>query len=111
MKDNVLIIIPAFNPDENLKNVIDKLIQRNFKNIIVVDDGSKNYKPFEEIKDKVIILKHNKNKGKGEALKTAFKYCVNNEETANVVITVDADGQHDVEDVEKMWEISDKNKD
>lgn len=111
MKDNVLIIIPAFNPDENLKNVIDKLIQKNFKNIIVVDDGSKNYKPFEEIKDKAIILKHNKNKGKGEALKTAFKYCANNEETANVVITVDSDGQHDVEDVEKMWKISDKNKD
>jgi len=111
MKDNVLIIIPAFNPDENLKNVVDKLIQKNFKNIIVVDDGSKNYKPFEEIKDKAIILKHNKNKGKGEALKTAFKYCANNEKTANVVITVDSDGQHDVEDVEKMWEISDKNKD
>ena len=32
MKDNVLIIITAFNPDENLKNVVDKLIQKNFKN-------------------------------------------------------------------------------
>ena len=31
MKDNVLIIIPAFNPDENLKNVVDKLIQKTLK--------------------------------------------------------------------------------
>lgn len=110
MENDVLIIIPAFNPDDNLKIIVDKLMKKNFNKIIVVNDGSINKEPFAEIKNKVIFLEHNENRGKGRALKTAFKYCVENNEEANVVITVDADGQHDIEDVYKVYKKFKNNK-
>lgn len=110
MKNDVLIIIPAFNPNENLVKIIKKLEEKEFKKILVVNDGSDNEETFEKIKNEVIILKHNKNKGKGRALKTAFEYCTEQFDNLKAVITVDADGQHDIEDVEKMWKLVKKNK-
>lgn len=110
MKDDVLIVIPAFNPDENLKFIVDRLIKKNFNKIIVVNDGSINEEPFKEIKNKIILLEHNENRGKGRALKTAFKYCLENNEEIKVVITVDADGQHDIEDVDKVYKKFKENK-
>lgn len=110
MKDDVLIIIPAFNPDDHLKIIVDRLIKKNFNKIIVVNDGSINEEPFKEIRNKVILLEHNENRGKGRALKTAFKYCLENNEEIKVVITVDADGQHDIEDVDKVYKKFKENK-
>ena len=110
MKEDVFIIVPAFNPDEQLEKVIENLMKKGFEKIVVVDDGSKSKKIFKKIKGKAIILKHNENCGKGRALKTAFKYCIN-QENIKEVITVDADGQHDIEDVENVWKESKKNKD
>lgn len=51
-----------------------------------------------------IIIKHDTNKGKGMALKTGFKYCLENEKTIKGMITLDADGQHTIEDVNKIYE-------
>lgn len=110
MKDDALIIIPAFNPDDNLKIIVDRLIKKNFNKIIVVNDGSINEEPFKGIRNKVIFLEHNENRGKGRALKTAFKYCVENNEEVQVVITVDADGQHDIDDVYKVYKKFKENK-
>lgn len=110
MKDDALIIIPAFNPDDNLKIIVDRLIKKNFNKIIVVNDGSINEEPFKGIRNKVIFLEHNENQGKGRALKTAFKYCVKNNEEVQVVITVDADGQHDIDDVYKVYKKFKENK-
>lgn len=110
MKDDVLIVIPAFNPDDNLKFIVDRLIKKNFNKIIVVNDGSINEEPFKGIRNKVIFLEHNENQGKGRALKTAFKYCVENNEEVQMVITVDADGQHDIEDIDKVYKKFKENK-
>ena len=110
MKDDVLIIIPAFNPDDHLKIIVDRLIKKNFNKIIVVNDGSINEEPFKGIRNKVIFLEHNENQGKGRALKTAFKYCVENNEEVQMVITVDADGQHDIEDIDKVYKKFKENK-
>lgn len=110
MKDDVLIVIPAFNPDDNLKIIVDRLIKKNFNKIIVVNDGSINEEPFKEINNKVMLLEHTKNRGKGRALKTAFKYCLENNEEIKVVITVDADGQHDIDDVDKVYKKFKENK-
>lgn len=97
----VVPIIPSLEPDNKLITLIDNLIKSGYKKIIVVDDGTKDKTIFNELKEykECIILTHEDNKGKGEALKTAFKYykdnLINNYQG---VICLDSDGQHTTQD-------------
>lgn len=99
---NIVPIIPSLDPDYKLIRLIDDLVKARYKKIIVIDDGSKNKKIFKKIsKNKnVILLTHEINKGKGVALKTAYKYYKDNlMEDFKGVITLDSDGQHSVFDI------------
>ncbi|MBP1948790.1 bifunctional glycosyltransferase family 2/GtrA family protein [Virgibacillus litoralis] len=102
---NVTIIIPAYNPDEKLLNLVDQ-IEQNFTRIIVVNDGSNGDSQdiFDQLakSEKFTILKHAVNLGKGRALKTAFNHFLNNHNESIGIVTVDADGQHSVEDIKKV---------
>ena len=96
------ILIPAYNEGKYIKDVI--LECRRYSNdIIVVDDGSTDNtrEILKSIKDlsgtEVIIIAHEVNQGKGEALKTGFQYAVQNEYCG--VVTIDADGQHKVSEI------------
>lgn len=98
----VVPIIPALNPDEKLINSVEELIKNGFKKIIVVNDGSSDSKIFDKLanKNECVVLTHEINRGKGCALKTAFSYYKENLiENYDGVITLDADGQHDIDDV------------
>ncbi len=102
---NAVIVIPAYKPTAGLIDIIKKLKENNFYQIIVVNDGSSN--EYEEIFKKVklqgcVLLNHNKNKGKGEALKTGFKKAIELFDLNEGVITVDADNQHSIEDIVKI---------
>ena len=103
---NQAIIIPAYNPDRGLPGYIRQLRQQGDFLIIVVDDGSALYsKPvFESIRsmEGCTVLIHERNLGKGAALKTAFRHVLENCEDVAHVVTADADGQHAVEDVIKV---------
>ena len=102
----VVPIIPALNPDNKLIKLVNDL-KEDFKKIIIVNDGSESDEVFNKIKDikGCIILTHEVNMGKGEALKTAFNYYLDNLSNKYLgVITLDADGQHLVSDVIKMSE-------
>lgn len=94
----IIVVIPSLSPEENLVDYVDDLIKNGFKNIIVVNDGSS--KEYNSIFNKlskrkaVKVLKHDVNKGKGAALKTAFSYIKKNYKKAKGVLTVDSDGQH-----------------
>lgn len=99
---NIIILIPAYNPPIELISFTTKLLTKGFSNILIVNDGSS--KSFEYLfnrlkKTKAIIITHEKNIGKGEALKTGLKYCLKNHQNINGVITADADGQHTIEDI------------
>lgn len=100
---NIWIIIPAYNPNYKMVELVEKIYKYN-KNIIVVNDGSnkESNKYFEKIKEKCIILKNSENKGKGNALKKGFQYILKKEKNFIGVVTVDADGQHQIEDVVKI---------
>lgn len=104
----IVCIIPAFNPDEKLVNLIDELQELDFWRIVVVNDGSQDRcrSLFKKIEmKKCTVLHHQKNLGKGEALKTAFRFVQENyPDTA--CITVDSDGQHKPEDVLRLAEYS-----
>lgn len=41
-KNEVVILIPSLNPDDRLTSLVDELLANDFKNIIVVNDGSSN---------------------------------------------------------------------
>ena len=104
MIEDVCLIIPAYNPDEELFiNFLDKAVN-SFTNIIVINDGSKeeNNGIFNKISDKypdVTLLKHSVNLGKGRALKTAFNHYLNEYSNCVGIVQADCDGQHDIEDV------------
>lgn len=100
--EKIVIIIPAYNPDRQLVNIIESLMGRY--QIIVINDGSKSEcnAIFDIIKDKAEILCHEKNEGKGKAIKTALHYYRNNCKNKAGVVLADADGQHSVEDIERV---------
>lgn len=103
MKD-IIVLIPSLEPTEDFIKFI-KQLSKDFKNIIVVNDGSsKEYNYiFEKVSENAIVLKHKENKGKGRALKTGFEYIKKhyNEKTVGVV-TADSDGQHSISDIKKI---------
>lgn len=103
MKNDVAIIIPAYNPTKILIDIIKKLKREGYRKIIVINDGSEKDNIFEIIKEEAIILKHDKNLGKGRALKTGFEYCLDKFSDILYVVTVDADGQHLIKDVNNVY--------
>ncbi len=100
----ITLVIPAFEPTEGLIDIVQQLSCFEFSSIVVVDDGSGSGSEniFTELAalDGVTVVKHKRNLGKGAALKSAFRHIINNNaETTNHIITLDADGQHSVDDI------------
>ena len=102
-------IIPAYNPPPELVGFVRQLAASEFAKIIVVNDGSnRQFDPtFQAIEgvQKVTLLRHAINLGKGAALKTAFNHacCYFGDHIG--VVTIDADGQHLLEDALKVAEV------
>ena len=106
---DAVILIPSLEPDERLPAYIRRLKEGGFARIVVVDDGSpESYQPiFREIEavEDTTVLHHEVNKGKGIALKTGYRWIMENlADKISGVITADADGQHTVEDCLKLAE-------
>ncbi len=98
------ILIPAYQPDDRLISLIKNIKQICDYNIVVVDDGSgEAYKSiFLDVEnEKVIVLTHKVNCGKGTALKTGITYIKKHDETEGIVCC-DCDGQHLPEDIVKI---------
>ena len=96
---NVSVVLPSLDPDEKLTAVIDGLLEYGFSDIILVNDGSKpeNLHYFEDaarLHPEIHLLRHEVNRGKGAALKTAFTYVLENRPDSLGVVTVDGDNQH-----------------
>lgn len=98
----MIVVIPAYEPDEKLLHVLDDFTRQTDFSIVVVNDGSSEAcRPvFDAVKsfDRVTLLEHDVNKGKGAAMKTAFRYIGEHWPESETVMTVDADGQHLVSD-------------
>lgn len=102
--EDIVIIIPAYKPDEQIMLEFIGKVKENFRNIVVVNDGSgeKYNEFFKKIQSQGIsVLNHYVNLGKGRAIKTAFNYVLNNFENLTGVVTADCDGQHHIEDIIK----------
>lgn len=99
-----VVIIPAFDPDEKLKSVIDGNLDLGHQ-VILVDDGSapKYDQLFWELGEKCIVLHHQENLGKGETIKTALKYIKEELWQCEAIGIMDADGQYLPEDMAKLF--------
>lgn len=97
----VAIVIPAYNESEVIEEVIREIQKTGDHQIIVVDDGSKDA-TFEKAVSSpgVIALRHRINRGKGAATKTGIVAA--NRLGADIVVTMDGDGQHDPTDIEAL---------
>lgn len=96
---NTFIIIAAYNEEKHISKVLNGL-KKKYKNIIVVDDGSKDNTFAISKKSGVNVLKHVVNLGKGAAMKTGCDYAV--KLGAEILVLMDADGQHEPKDVKKF---------
>ncbi len=96
-------LVPAYNEEKNIGEVVRRLKKINYDKIIVVDDGSKDKTAEIAKKLGAIVLRHTKNKGKGEALRTGINYILKRTE-AEYAILIDADMQYNPEESEKFFD-------
>ncbi|MEM9186519.1 MAG: glycosyltransferase family 2 protein [Planctomycetota bacterium] len=92
-----LIALPVYNEAAHLAGVLDKVV-RHAEHVLVVDDGSTDGSTAllaqrEAERGDIILARHEKNRGYGAALCTAFAYAI--EHGFEVLVTIDCDGQHE----------------
>ena len=105
----ISVVLPSLDPDEKLIAVVDGLLEYGFTDIIMVNDGSRaeNLHYFTDLAaahPEIHLLHHEVNKGKGAALKNAFRYFLENRPEGYGVVTVDGDNQHHPEDTQRCCE-------
>jgi len=99
---NVCVIIPAFNESSVIQKVVKNAIQTFEKSphnisVVVINDGSKDATTEEAIKAGAVVIEHIVNTGAGGATSTGVRYAeIHN---FDIAATMDADGQHDPEDL------------
>lgn len=110
MKKDCVILMPAYEPEVNMIDLL-KDLKLNKLEVVVINDGSgeKYKKIFKEASKYSIVISHNINLGKGEALKTGLKYIKDHYKKEVIVVTMDCDGQHRVEDALKIAALASKN--
>jgi len=106
-KEKIAILIPAYNEEKHIADVIGKCAPYGM-DIIIVDDGSTD-KTASIIKSiakpkysQIILIEHPRNYGKGKSLVTGFDYIA--ARNYKGVITLDADGQHDINEISHFLE-------
>ena len=94
-----LACIPAFNEEKPIVDVIKKSL-KYVDQVIVCDDGSSDLTAEQAKIAGAVVIKHEKNMGKGHAMKSLFKYAKDID--ADVIVTIDGDGQFLPEQIETL---------
>ena len=105
--NNVIAVIPAYNEEAVIESIISKT--QSFVDLVIVcDDGSTDNTSKMIRKNNVIFLRNPKKMGKGFSLQCLFKEA--EKYGPQMIITLDADGQHDPNDIPKFFDpiLSDK---
>ena len=98
-KQKVLLIIPAYNEEESILNVVNKIYNYNKENntkydIVVINDGSKDNTEKILCENNINHIKLINNLGIGGAVQTGYKYALEND--YDIAVQFDGDGQHDI---------------
>ena len=95
----VCVLIPAYNEEVAIAKVVREIKNSGF-DVIVVDDGSTDKTVLKAKETEALVLSHPRNLGKGQALRTGFKYVRGGGYDA--VVIMDADGQHMASEIGKF---------
>ena len=110
-----IVVIPALNPDTRLCSLVNQLMYMQLDDIIIVDDGSTISRRegkdifFELEAMGCVVYRHEKNLGKGAAIKTGISKAIETFGNNVEIITCDADGQHLPKDIKKVADALKKN--
>lgn len=102
-RDKVAILIPAYNEAENIGVVLDQMpaeVCGARTEVLVVDDGSRDGTGDVAAEHGALVARHVTNRGGGAALRTGYRLMV--ESGATIVVTLDADGQHRPDEMERL---------
>ena len=107
---DVVVVIPAYNPDEKLISHLENLKSNGYSRIILIDDGSKAETKhfFAEAAEKFgcDVVTHNVNLGQGRAYKTGFNLYLGKYADDTIgVIQCDCDGQHHIDDINRCADL------
>ena len=97
----VLVCIPAYNESSRIRDTV-KRAKAYASEVIVCDDGSTDDTAREAEAAGATVIRHMVNKGYGSAIKTLFRTA--KEKNADVMVTIDADGQHDPDQIPNLLE-------
>jgi len=101
-----LVCIPAYNAEKKIGNVVKKSLEY-VDEVIVCDDGSTDNTAKIASQSGALVISHKKNQGYGAALITMFDHA--RKEDTDVMITLDADGQHDPQEIPQFLKALDEN--
>jgi len=96
----IFVVLPAYNEEKQIGNVIRSLKKNSYKNIVVVDDGSSDKTSSISRKEGAVVVRNIMNMGVGGASVAGIEYAFRI--GADIVVTLDSDGQHDVKDIKKV---------
>jgi len=102
-KGRIAILVPAYNEVENIGHVLEQMPSEVCgvpTAVLVVDDGSRDGTADEAAEHGAVVARHVINRGGGAALRTGYRLMV--ESGAEVVVTLDADGQHLPAEMERL---------
>ncbi|TWU07968.1 glycosyltransferase family 2 protein [Stieleria varia] len=93
------VVIAALNEGQRIDAVVRQLVGKRFQ-VVVVDDGSVDATSQVARDAGAVVLRHVINRGQGAALQTGIDFAVR--QSADIILTFDADGQHDPADIIEM---------
>ena len=99
-ESSIYIIVPAYNEEACIANVINDLKKHGYNNMIVIDDGSTDDTAGIAMRNNAIVLSHPINLGQGSAIQTGLEYAISS--GADIIITFDSDGQHMASDIKDL---------
>lgn len=102
MTERVAVVVPAYNEEQMIGNVLRDLRNRGFETLIVVDDGSTDRTGAIARGLGAVVVRHVINRGLGGALGTGLKAALRFD--VDAIVTFDADGQHDPADIPALVE-------
>ncbi len=102
-RHKIAILVPAYNEAENIGYVLERMpseVCGVSTSVLVVDDGSRDGTGDEAARHGAVVARHVINRGGGAALRTGYRLMVDS--GAEIVVTLDADGQHLPAEMERL---------
>jgi len=96
-KDNTIAVIPSYNEGRTIENIVRSIASMGISSL-VIDDGSSDDTSSAALKGGAMVFRHEKNLGKGLAVREGIKYVLGKTNFEWMII-LDGDGQHHVEDI------------